>query len=103
MKNWTKYKTKQINIIKSTENLEVSQLLKQNYSELYSKLVRSKDDEGTFNDVFLKLTYKYNPNQNFVEQFIYQFKLHKGSYYRYDLSNRIREYRIDNPENTLKI
>lgn len=84
MRNWDKYKTKQVNIRKAKPNPEVSQLLQKYYTQLHTVLVKTEQDEDTFNDAFLKMTYCYNADSDFVQQFTYQFNLLKGSYYRYD-------------------
>lgn len=81
---WSSYKRKQVNIDKATYNSEVSRLLQLHYRYLHSKLVKSEKDEGIFNDTYLKLTYNYNPAKDFIEQYIYYFKLLKGAYYRDD-------------------
>lgn len=78
------YKRKQVNIDKAIPNSEVSRLLQLHYRYLHSRLVKSDKDEGIFNDTYLKLTYNYNPSKDFIEQFIYYFKLLKGAYYRDD-------------------
>ena len=84
MRNWDRYKTKQVNIQKAKCNPEVTQLLGQHYIKLHTALVKSADDEDTFNDAFIKMTYCYNPDEDFIKQYTYQFNLLKGSYYRYD-------------------
>lgn len=81
---WSSYKRKQVNIDKAIPNIEVSRLLKLHYKYLHSLLVKSDRDEGIFNDTYLKLTYNYNPAKDFIEQYIYYFKLLKGAYYRDD-------------------
>lgn len=78
------YKRIQINIDKSIPNSEVSRLLQLHYRYLHSHLVKSDWDEGIFNDTYLKLTYNYNPSKDFIEQYIYYFKLLKGAYNRDD-------------------
>lgn len=78
------YKRKQVNIDKAIPNSEVSRLLQLHYKCLHSLLVRSDRDEGIFNDTYLKLTYNYNPSKDFIEQYIYYFKLLNGAYYRDD-------------------
>lgn len=78
------YKRKQINIDKAIPNSEVSRLLQLHYRYLHSRLVKSDRDEGIFNDTYLKLTYNYNPSKDFIEQYIYYFKLLKGAYQRDD-------------------
>lgn len=84
MRNWDRYKTKQVNIRKAQNNPVVSQLLEQHYIKLHTALVKSDDDEDTFNDTYIKMTYCYKSGQDFMKQFTYQFNLLKGSYYRYD-------------------
>lgn len=81
---WSSYKRKQVNIDKAIPNSEVSRLLQLHYKYLHSHLVKSDRDEGIFNDTYLKLTYNYNPSKDFIEQYIYYFKLLKGAYYRDD-------------------
>lgn len=81
---WSSYKRKQVNIDKAIPNSEVSRLLQLHYKYLHSLLVKSDSDEGVFNDTYLKLTYNYNPAKDFIEQYIYCFKLLKGAYYRDD-------------------
>lgn len=81
---WSSYKRKQVNIDKAIPNSEVSRLLQLHYKYLHSRLVKSDRDEGIFNDTYLKLTYNYNPSKDFIEQYIYYFKLLKGAYYRDD-------------------
>lgn len=82
MKNWDKYRRMQCNIDKAIYNQAVSDNLEQSYSQLYSTLVKSVDDESIFNDTYLKLTYNYNPDQPFNTQFVYYFNLLKGAYKR---------------------
>lgn len=83
-KNWDKYRRKTNNIKKSEYNSEVSQLLSQHYKYLYSLLVKREDDKDIFNDTFLKLTYKYNQDKDFIDQFKFWFGRLKGEYYRDD-------------------
>ena len=45
-------------------------------------LVKSEADEDVFNDTYLKLTYNYNPDTDFIKQYCYYFNLLKGAYYR---------------------
>lgn len=81
---WSSYQRKFVNIEKAVFNTEVNQLLVQHYQYLHSRLVKSEKDEDTFNDTYLKLTYKYDSSKDFVEQFIYYFNLLKGAYLRDD-------------------
>lgn len=89
---WSSYKRKQININKAVFNDEVAQYLQQHYKYLHSRLVKYDKDEDTFNDTYLKLTYNYNPDKDFIEQFVYYFNLLKGAYYRDD---RVANYYLD--------
>ena len=86
------YQRKQVNIDKAISNSEVTRLLQLHYKYLHSRLVKSDKDEGIFNDTYLKLTYNYNPSKDFIEQFIYYFKLLKGAYYR---DNRVFNYYVE--------
>lgn len=86
---WGSYNRKEVNISKATYNSAVNALMEKHYKQLHSQLVKSEQDQDTFNDTFLKLTYNYNPEQDFIEQFKYYFKLLKGAYYRDD---RIANY-----------
>lgn len=89
---WSSYKRQQVNINKAVPNSEVAGLLQIHYKYLHSRLVKSDRDEGIFNDTFLKLTYKYNPNRDFIEQYLYYFNLLKGAYYRDD---KVANYYLD--------
>lgn len=89
---WSSYKRKQVNINKATFNSEVNNLLELHYKYLHSVLVKSDKDEPIFNDTYLKLTYNYNPDKDFIEQFKYYFNLLKGAYYRDD---RVANYYLD--------
>lgn len=60
----------------------------QHYQSLYDTLVITPEDEDVFNDTYLKITYKYNPDKDFVEQFKWLFNQLKGAYYRDDKCNR---------------
>lgn len=54
----------------------------QYYSLLHKELVTVPEEEDIFTDTFLKLTYNFNPDKLFVEQFRYYFQLLKGAYIR---------------------
>ena len=73
MNNWNKFKRVQINIDKAQENKTLADQLTKHYEYLHKKLVETDNDEETFNDTDLKLTRKYNPNLDFIEQFTHQF------------------------------
>lgn len=96
--NWDSYRRKQVNIHKAVANNEVTELLTKHYLYLHSKLIRYPEDEDTFNDTFLKLTYNYNPDEGFISQFLYYFNLLKGAYYR---DNKVTNWLVgsieDNP------
>lgn len=85
--NWNSYKRKQCNINKAIRNDAVSSLIQQHYKLLHSKL--KIKDESLFNDTYLKLTYNYNPDKDFIEQFTYYYNLLKGAYYR---DNKVTNY-----------
>lgn len=89
--NWSSYKRKGVNISKAIQNDQVSQLLTIHYKYLYTLLVKSEQDRDTFNDTYLRLTYKYNPDRDFIDQFKYYFKLLKGAFYRDD---KVANYRL---------
>ena len=80
--NWDKFRRLQCNIEKATVNQAVNRLMIQHYSQLHSELVSTDEDEGIFNDTFIKLTYKFIPDLDFSEQFRYYFRLLKGAYSR---------------------
>lgn len=88
MNNWDKYRRMQCNIQKSTYNKDTITLMGQHYQELYDTLVSTPEDEDVFNDTYLKITYKYNPDKDFIEQFKWLFQQLKGAYYRDDRANR---------------
>lgn len=80
--NWNQWRRMQINIEKAQPNEEVARLLSKHYQKLHSMLVKTESDEDIFNDTFLKLTYNYNPEQDYIEQYCYYFNLLKGAYFR---------------------
>ena len=87
MRNWDKYKRMQCNINKALINEAVTNLTIKNYSTLYKELVKTEEDRDVFNDTYLKLTYKYNPDKDFQDQFKWIFKQLKGAYYRDNRAN----------------
>ena len=89
--NWDDYKRKQVNIRKSIYNKDLSTLMQIHYKYLHSRLVKYEYDEDTFNDTYLKLTYNYNPDKDFIDQFIYYFNLLKGAYFR---DSKVRKYQV---------
>lgn len=84
MQHYDKWRRIQNNIDKAQYNAEVGKLLTKHYKQLYSMLVKSELDEDIFNDTYLKLTYNYNPDSDFIQQYQYYFNLLKGAYYRDD-------------------
>ena len=85
--NWDKYKRMQCNLQKATYNKDTVTLMGQHYQQLYDALVHTPEDEDVFNDTYLKITYKYNPDKDFMEQFRWLFQQFKGAYYRDDRAN----------------
>lgn len=59
--NWSKYRRKQNNLEKAEYNYLVNDAISKHYRYLHSRLVKTDADEATFNDAYLKLTRKYNP------------------------------------------
>ena len=101
MNNWDKYRRMQCNIEKAIINEGVMNLTLKNYNQLQMELVKSPEDWDIFNDTYLKLTYKYNPNKDFKEQFKWLFNQLKGAYYRDDKANHfytLEEDRISIPD-----
>lgn len=96
--NWDSYRRMQINIQKSVFNEQVTELLTKHYRYLHSLLVKQPTDEDIFNDTYLKLTYNYNPDKDFIDQYKYYFNLLKGAYYRDDkVTNWLVTHIEDNP------
>lgn len=95
MNNWDKYKRMQCNMQKATYNPDTITLMGQHYQQLYNTLVSTPEDEDIFNDTYLKITYKYNPDKDFVEQFKWLFNQLKGAYYRDDRANHFYQIRED--------
>lgn len=95
MNNWDKYKRMQCNMQKATYNPDTITLMGQHYQQLYNTLVSTPEDEDVFNDTYLKITYKYNPDKDFVEQFKWLFNQLKGAYYRDDRANHFYQIRED--------
>ena len=80
---------------KATYNPDTITLMGQHYQQLYNTLVSTPEDEDVFNDTYLKITYKYNPEKDFVEQFKWLFNQLKGAYYRDDRANHFYQIRED--------
>lgn len=97
-KNWDKYRRKQNIFKKSNFNPEVSELLTSHYKYLYTKLVKSDQDRDTFNDTFLKMTNKYNPDKDFIDQFVFWFRRLKGEYIRDDRVTNYHQISIEEKE-----
>ncbi len=73
MNNWDKYRRMQCNIDKAILNAAVTNLTTKYYKQLKDELVRTPEDRDVFQDTYLKLTYKYNPDKDFREQFKWLF------------------------------
>ena len=86
--NWSKYRRKQNNLEKAEYNTK-------HYRYLHSRLVKADDDEATFNDAYLMLTRKYNPEQDFIDQFIKAFNQLKGEYQRDDKCYNYAETKVE--------
>lgn len=89
--NHDQFRIEQNNIDKSVQNDLVSQLMAKHYKYLHNLLVTKDDYEDIFNDTYLKLTYNYNPDSDFIDRFIYYFNMLKGWYYR---SGKVIKYHI---------
>ena len=101
MNNWDKWRRMQCNIEKAMLNAAVANLTTKHYEQLYRELVRTPEDMDVFQDTYLKLTYKYNPDKDFMEQFRWIFNQLKGAYYRDDKANhfyQIAEDRLAIPD-----
>ena len=93
--NWSKYRRKQNNLDKSEYNYMVNEAITKHYRYLHSRLVKVDDDEATFNDAYLMLTRKYNPEQDFIDQFIKAFNQLKGEYQRDDKCYNYAETKVE--------
>ena len=92
--NWSKYRRKQNNLEKSEYNYMVNEAITKHYRYLHSRLVKA-DDEATFTDAYLMLTRKYNPEQDFIDQFIKAFNQLKGEYQRDDKCYNYAETKVE--------
>ena len=63
------------------------------YEVLQKELVVKDCDRDIFHDTYLKLTYKYNPDKDFKEQFRWLFYQLKGAYFRDD--SGVAMYRLE--------
>lgn len=98
--NHDQFRIEQNNIDKSITNREVSILMSKHYQYLHNLLVKIEFHEDIFQDTFLKLTYNYNPDREFIEQFEYYFNMLKGWYYR---SSKVIKYHIRELDDNLDI
>lgn len=98
--NHDQFRIEQNNIDKSITNSEVSILMSKHYQYLHNLLVKFELHEDIFQDTFLKLTYNYNPDREFIEQFEYYFNMLKGWYYR---SSKVIKYHITELDDNLDI
>lgn len=82
-------------------NAAVMNLTMKNYDELHNELVVKDCDQDIFHDTYLKLTYKYNPDKDFKEQFRWLFCQLKGAYFRDDkglVMYRLDDSRLEIPD-----
>lgn len=93
--NWSKYRRKQNNLDKAEYNYLVNDLLTKHYRYLHSLLVKTKSDESTFNDTYLKLTRVYSPDKDFIDQFKYYFTQLSGQYMRDDKCYNYAETKVE--------
>ena len=103
MYNWDKYRRMQCNIDKAKYNDSVALLTSKHYQQLYKELVKTTEDKDVFNDTYLKLTYKYNPQKDFIDQFRWYFNQLKGAYYRDSKCNihyLLKDELLNFPDNT---
>lgn len=101
MNNWDSYKRRQCNLNKACFNEDVVKLMEQHHNQLKDELVHFPEDWDVFNDTFIKMTYKYKLDGDFVSQFRILFKQLKGAYYRDDKANHfytLEEDRISIPD-----
>lgn len=98
--NHDQFRIEQNNIDKSITNRDVSILMSKHYQYLHNLLVKIEFHEDIFQDTFLKLTYNYNPDREFIEQFEYYFNMLKGWYYR---SSKVIKYHIRELDDNLDI
>lgn len=104
MNNWDSYKRRQCNLNKACINEEVVQLMAQHHNKLKDELVHFPEDWDVFHDTFIKMTYKYKPDGDFVSQFRILFKQLKGAYYRDDKANHfytLKEDVVNIPEDVV--
>ena len=68
----TQYRTESYLIDKAKSNKTVDRLMTKHYKELH-KLVINKLYEDIFNDTYLIMTVKYQPDKDFIQEFKYQY------------------------------
>lgn len=69
------------------------------FRQLYKLLVRGDADRDTFNDTYIRLTYKYNKNIEFKKQFIYHFNVLKEAYRKDSMNYKMNVQDIHDCEN----
>lgn len=79
----------------SVSNLDVAVLMHENFNCLFPKLIRSDRDRDIFHDTYLRMTRKYNPEEDFQEQFIRNFYILKSAYAKDDTDIRCRTVSLD--------
>ena len=81
----------------SKPNEEAMNLVNIHYKYLYSKLVKKEEDQDIFNDTVLSISYKYDPDKDCINQFIFHFKSNQGGLVQ---ENKMRNYLItEMPDN----
>jgi hypothetical protein len=85
-KTWSSFRRANNSINKAEFNDTVNQLFNTHYKYLYTSLVKSEYDCDVFNDTYIKLTYSYYEDKDFVDEFMRIFKLLKSAYRRDDLT-----------------
>lgn len=92
----TQYRTENYIINKALTNQAVNELMVKHYKEL-ARLIVSKKCEDIFNDTYLLLTVKYQPNLEFVKQFKYHYfylfkRFQHLNYGRYEVTKEEIDY-----------
>lgn len=72
-------------------NPEAMLLMGRHYNEL-AALITDEESAELFNDTVLSISYRYNPDQNFIDLFKYLYKQHR---YAKTCNNSVKRYLID--------
>ena len=98
--NHDQFRIEQNNIQKAVRNDAMAKEFLKHYKTLFVNLVRTDLDRDIFNDTYLKLTYNYDPEQDFKEQYTYYFNMLKGWYYR---SAKVIKYHIKDFDDNIDV